>query len=65
VTVDPDHARGRTEDAGERAQRRRLAGAVRADQADDLAGADGERQVVNGGEGAAGAFVGAAQVVDG
>ena len=37
VAVDRDAAGRRPQDAGQRPQRRRLAGAVRADQADDLA----------------------------
>ena len=43
----PDPARGRHEDPGEHLDRRRLAGAVRADVADALAGPDGERDPVH------------------
>ena len=38
--------------AHDRVQRRRLSGAVRADEADDLARLDGERQAANGADGA-------------
>ena len=58
-----DAAGGRPQNAGQRPQRRRLAGAVGTDQADDFAASDLERQVVDGGEGPAG--VGAAEVLDG
>ena len=40
-------ARGRVEQAGEHLQRRRLAGAVRAEEADDLARLDLERDHVD------------------
>ena len=45
-------ARGRLVDAGEHVEERRLAGAVRADQADDRALRDGEVDVVHGDEAA-------------
>ena len=40
------------EKAGNRAQRRGLAGAVGAEQRDDLAGLDGQRNALHGGDGA-------------
>ena len=44
-TTSPD---GERERAGDQVEHRALAGAVRADQAEDLAGLDRERQVVDG-----------------
>jgi hypothetical protein len=64
VAIDADLPRAWAEDAGERPQRRRLAGAVGADQTDDLARGDGERQVVDRGEGAGGGRLGAAEMLD-
>ncbi len=50
VAGDRNRTPRRRDDAGEAAQRRRLAGAVRADEPEDLAGADVERDVAHGGE---------------
>ena len=49
---DDDVARGRALEAGDHAQRRRLAAARRAEQADDLARRDRQIDVVDGDEGA-------------
>ena len=46
----PQRAAGRRQQAAEHAEGRGLAGAVRAEQAEDLAGLDGEADVVDGGE---------------
>ena len=43
----PDHAAGRLQQPGYRPQRRGLAGAVGAEERDDLAGAHGQRQVAH------------------
>jgi len=64
VAVDADAAGGRAQNAGEGSQRRGLAGAVGTDQPDDLAGGDGERQVVDRGERAGGGRVGASEMLD-
>ena len=50
VSEHPPLARRGVEEAGEHLQRRRLAGAVRAEEADDLARADLERDPVDGGD---------------
>ena len=50
VAVEDDPAGGRLVDAGEHVEERRLAGAVRADQADDRAARDREVDVVDGDE---------------
>jgi hypothetical protein len=52
VTVDRDPACRRAQDADEAAQRRRLAGAVRADEPEDFAGGHGEVELLHGREGA-------------
>ena len=52
VPADRDCAAGRALDADDAAKRGRLAGAVRADEADDLSRPRREREVVHGGEGA-------------
>jgi len=52
VPGDPDRPPRRGDDAGDAAERRRLAGAVRADEADDLAGADLEGDAVHRGRAA-------------
>ena len=49
VPVDERLARGRREDARQHAERRRLAGAVRAEEPDHLAARDVEGDVVDGG----------------
>src|SRR6202521_414635 len=49
-TLEDDFARARTLDAHDRLHRGRLAGAVRADQAENLAGAQIEAQVLDRGE---------------
>ena len=48
--VDPDAALGRALESGHHAQQRRLAGARAAEQAEDLAAVDVERDVVDGDE---------------
>src|SRR4029450_8157087 len=50
VAVEDDHAPGRLVDAGDHVEERRLAGAVRADQADDRALGDGEVYAGDGDE---------------
>src|SRR5260221_160805 len=65
VRVDAHVPRRRPQDAGQRAQRRRLARAVGPDEADDFAVGDLEREVVDGREGAGCRGIGAAEVVDG
>ena len=45
LAVEEDRALRRVQQPGDRPHRRRLAGAVRADQGDDLALLDGERDV--------------------
>src|SRR5207244_3462304 len=57
---------GGPQNSGNRPQGRRLAGAVGSNQADDLAAADLQRQVVDGGEGrAAGNGIVSGEVLDG
>ena len=51
---EPDVAAARRDEAHDRVQRRRLAGAVRPDQPDDLAATDVEREVAHGGDAAVG-----------
>ena len=48
LAVEPDRAFGRRQHARDQVEQRRLAGAVRADQADDLAAADRDRDVAVG-----------------
>ena len=50
VAIDADMARGGAQDARQRPEGRRLAGAVGADEAHDFSRRDLERQIVNGGE---------------
>jgi hypothetical protein len=65
VAVDAHPPRGRAQDSGERSERGRLAGAIRADQPDDLPCADLERQIGHGGERAGLGRVSPAEVLDG
>ena len=60
VATDPDGPGGHRDDSGETAQRRCLAGAVGAHESEDLARADVQREVIDGGE----ALVGFDQLVD-
>ena len=60
VAADAYATRVHRNDAGETTQRRRLAGAVRPHQAEDLAFADAQRKLVHGGE----AFVGLDELFD-
>src|SRR5262245_9645755 len=48
VAVDLNRARARRLNADDAAERRRLAGAIRPDETDDLARLDNERQIVDG-----------------
>src|SRR5207245_8779577 len=47
LPIEANVSGGRTEQAGQRAQRRRLAGAVATDQRDDLPGLDGEADALD------------------
>src|SRR5207245_9033130 len=50
LAVEDDRAPGRSQDPGQQVETGRLAGAVGADQADDLALVDGEVDAVDGGQ---------------